>query len=305
MAALTLLQRDLLAARVGFCLTPPDTLAPVRHAFTVDVEDWFHGIPIGAERKRTAPSRVERGLETLMRLLDDHGTKATFFVLGPVARSHPALIRRIADNGHEIGCHGWSHDPIYGLDPRRFIAETLAAVDAITDCTGAAVTSYRAAYFSITQRSLWALEELASLGFRSDSSIFPIQNWRYGIPGFDPTPRTLATPAGPIDEFPLSVRRVLGRTIAVSGGAYFRLYPYALTRANVRASERAGLPVNFYLHPWELDPDHPRVDFHWRPRFTHYVNLRSTVPKLRCLLQDFAFAPMKEVLDDAIRRPRS
>lgn len=275
----------------------------MRHAFTVDVEDWFHGLPITAERKAAMPSRIERGLEALLRLLDERGTKATFFILGPVARSHPDFIRRIAGDGHEIGCHGWSHDPLYDLDRDRFVAETRSAVDAITDCTGSPVTSYRAAYFSITERSLWALEALASLGFRSDSSIFPIRNWRYGIPGFDPTPRTLTTDAGGIDEFPISVRRVLGRTIAVSGGAYFRLYPYWLTRANIRASEREGRPIIFYLHPWELDPDHPRIRFRAKPRFTHYVNLCSTAPKLRRLLGDFAFAPMKEVLEDAIRRP--
>jgi polysaccharide deacetylase family protein (PEP-CTERM system associated) len=272
----------------------------LRHAFTVDVEEWFHGIPIGAQRKATFASRIQPALETLLDLLAQHGVRGTFYVLGPVARSHPALLRAIAEAGHEIGCHGWSHDPVYELTPERFTEETQLAQDAITDGIGRPVTAYRAAYFSVTQRSLWALERLAALGFTTDSSVFPVRNWRYGIPGFDPRPRVIPTAAGPIVEAPISVRRVLGRTIPTSGGAYFRIYPYVLTRSNFRAAEREGRPVIFYVHPWELDPDHPRIDFGRKARATHYFNLGSTVPKLRRLLNDFSFAPLEEVLRDAL-----
>jgi polysaccharide deacetylase family protein (PEP-CTERM system associated) len=279
----------------------------MRHAFSVDVEDWYDGIPVSRETKSGAERRLDRGMDRLLGLLDRHRTRATFFLLGPIARDRPDLVRRIAAGGHEIGCHGWSHDLLYEMGPDRFREETRRAAGTIAGITGEPVRAYRAAYFSVTARSLWALEILAELGFRYDSSIFPVRNWRYGIEGFDPAPQRLETPSGPICELPVSVRKVLGRNVAASGGAYFRIYPYALTRANLRHSERRRRPVNFYLHPWELDPDHPRVPFHWKARATHYVNLRTTEPKLRALLRDFEFGPLGEVLEHELagERPRS
>ncbi len=276
-----------------------------RHAFSVDVEDWFHGIPVGADVKRSAQDRLAIGLERLLDLLEEAGARGTFFCLGPIALEHPALVRRIVASGHELGCHGWSHDLLYEMGRDRMYDETRRAVAALSDVAGVGVTAYRAAYFSITRSSWWALEVLAELGFRYDSSIFPVVNWRYGIPDFDPRPQCVATPAGPILELPLSVRKVLRRNVPVSGGAYFRIYPYAVTRANLRAAGRAGRPAVFYLHPWELDPDHPRVPFTRKAQLTHYFNLKSTVPKLRRLLRDFSFAPIGEVLEDAIARTGS
>lgn len=281
---------------------PPVPLSPgqrVRHAFTVDVEDWFHGIPISNGAKLSAEKRLDRGLNVLLDLLAEHEATATFFILGPVARDHPELVRRISQEGHEIGCHGWSHDLIYELTPTNFRRETIQAVDAISDVTGQPVTAYRAAFFSITEDSLWALEELAGMGFQCDSSVFPVNNWRYGIPHFPPYPVSIETGSGVIREIPMTVRRVLGKTIPLSGGAYFRLYPYSLTRANLQASEKAGAPAVFYIHPWELDPDHPRVRFHWGARLTHYANLCSTRPKLERLLSDFRFGSLTEVFGNA------
>ena len=276
----------------------------VRHAFTVDVEDWYQGIPVGPEIRASAQRRLDRGLNVLLELLGERDVRGTFFLLGPVVQEHPSLVRRISDLGHEVGCHGWSHDLLYEMGRDRFREETRRAVDVITNLTGKAVTAYRAAYFSITAQSLWALEILAGLGFRYDSSIFPVRNWRYGIPDFDPRPQRLHTPAGPIYELPLTVRRLFGRNLPVSGGAYFRIYPYALTRSNFRAIEREGRPLVFYLHPWELDPDHPRVPFYWKARLTHYVNLRSTRGKLRRLLQDFQFKTLGQVLENEFSEAR-
>ena len=253
---------------------------PVIHAFTVDVEDWTDGIPISAVAKAQLPDRLDRGLGRLLDLLNDHGVRATFFLLGPVVRAHPELARRIVAMGHEIGCHGWSHELVYDMGPDRFRLETREALDTIQEATGQAARAYRAAYFSITRRSLWALDILAELGFRYDSSVFPVRNWRYGIPGFEPRPQLLHTAAGPLYEFPISVRPFFGRQLPVGGGAYFRIYPYAITRGNFRWAERSGRPVVFYLHPWELDPDHPRVSFDRRAHATHYVNLRYTAPRL-------------------------
>lgn len=275
------------------------------HAFTVDVEDWSHGIPIAPGVRSAAEWRLEVGLDRLLALLAARAVRGTFFLLGPLAREHAPMVRTIAAAGHEIGCHGWSHDLLYTMTPARFRQETGDAADAIAQVVGAPVTAYRAAYFSITRASFWALEELAALGFRYDSSIFPVRNWRYGIPGFDPRPARIETPAGPIAEFPISVRSVWGRTLPVSGGAYFRIYPYAVTRANLRAAEADGRPAVFYIHPWELDPDHPRIPFHWKARATHYFNLRSTIPRLERLLRDFRFATLGEVLDHEIAGSRS
>lgn len=265
-----------------------------RHAFTVDVEDWYHGIE---PRSAAAPRerRLSYGLGALLELLAEHGVRATFFWLGLAAAEHPRLVRQVADAGHEIGSHGWTHRPVYAMTPREFREEACRALALLGDLAGRPVTAYRAAFFSITRRSLWALEILATLGVRRDSSIFPIHNWRYGIPDFHPWPRELPTPAGPICELPISTRRVLGRAIPVSGGAYLRIYPYAVTRSNMRALERAGRSAIFYIHPWELDHAHPRVAFDWRARLTHYANLRSARPKLRRLLGEFAFAPLSEI----------
>ena len=283
-------------------VTPASTLRvsrdgeAIRHAFSVDVEDWFHGIPVDGATKDAASPRLERGLQVLLDLLAEREARATFFILGPLVAKHTAVLRRIAAEGHELGCHGWSHDLVYTMTPERFSEDTRRARDAISDLTGHPVHAFRAPYFSITRDSLWALEVLAELGFKYDSSIFPVRNWRYGIEDFSRDPVLMHTPAGPLWEFPISVMERYGQTIPVSGGAYFRLYPYSLTRANFRAQERIGRSVIFYLHPWELDPDHPQVSFAWRPRFTHYANLQSTRPKLVRLLREFSFGTIGDVI---------
>lgn len=269
------------------------------HAFTVDLEDWYHGIPIAAESKARAEKRLHVGTEKLLELLHRNNARATFFVLTPTVREHPALLRRIADAGHDVGSHGTSHDLLYEMSPERFRDETRASVRAIEDTLGRRVDSYRAAYFSITRRSLWALDVLAEEGIRYDSSIFPIRNWRYGIPDYARGPTVVDTRAGRLLEFPLSTRRLFGRTLPATGGAYFRIYPYALTRANIHASLREGHPVVFYLHPWELDPSHPLVRFRARAMATHYANLRSTEKKLARLLGEFRFGTLAEVLERA------
>lgn len=274
----------------------------MRHAFTVDLEDWYHGIPVAADTKAGAERRLHVGTDRLLDLLGRHDVRATFFVLGPIAVEHAPLLRRIADAGHDIGSHGTSHDLIYEMSPERFREETRASIRALEDCVGKKVDSYRAAYFSITRRSLWALEVLADEGIRFDSSIFPVKNWRYGIHDYSRKPIVVETAAGPILELPMSTRRVLGRNVPTTGGAYFRIYPYLVTRSNIRAAEREAAPVVFYLHPWELDPEHPFVRFRARAMATHYVNLRSTAPRLERMLSEFRFTTLAEVLTDAFPR---
>lgn len=272
----------------------------MQHAFTVDLEDWFHGIPIPVADKRAAERRLHVGTERLLEMLARHHARGTFFCLGPLAQEHPDLLRRIAAAGHDIGSHGESHDLIYEMSPERFRAETRRSIDALEQCVQRPVDSYRAAYFSITERSLWALDILAEEGIRFDSSIFPVRNWRYGIPDYPRAPRLLETAGGPLYEFPLSTRPLFGRSMPTTGGAYFRIYPYAISRANMRAAEAEGLPVVFYLHPWELDPGHPVVRFKPLAMATHYVNLSRTMPRLERLLTDFQFTTLAKVLTDAI-----
>jgi polysaccharide deacetylase family protein (PEP-CTERM system associated) len=275
------------------------------HAFTVDLEEWFHGIPIAAASKAAAERRLHVGTDRLLELLDRHRIQATFFALGPLARENPGILRRISGAGHHIGSHGVSHDLIYEMTPERFREETRASVRDLEDCIGQPVRAYRAAYFSITQKSLWAFDVLAAEGIRCDSSVFPVRNWRYGIPGFPRHPVMVSTDHGPLYEFPISTRRLFGRTIPITGGAYFRIYPYALTRANIRAAEREGFPIVFYLHPWELDVRHPVVRFRARAMLTHYVNLGRTRSRLERLLRDFRFSTLEEVLADAFPQLRS
>lgn len=271
----------------------------MKHAFTIDLEDWYNGIPIPAADKAKAERRLHVGVDRLLELLSRHGARGTFFCLSTIVHEHPALLRQIADAGHDIGSHGLSHDLIYEMGEARFREETRSSIQDLQQHVGKPVTSYRAAYFSITERSLWALDVLAAEGIRYDSSIFPVRNWRYGIPDFSRRPVVVETSCGPIVEFPISTRRVFGRNVPTTGGAYFRIYPYAITRANMRAAEREGMPVVFYLHPWELDPEHPRVAFRRKAMATHYFNLRSTVPKLERMFSDFQFTTLGEVLSDA------
>jgi polysaccharide deacetylase family protein (PEP-CTERM system associated) len=277
----------------------------VLHAFTIDVEDWFDGIPVSSDTKASAERRLHKGMDALLELLDARSTTATFFFLGPIARQYPELVRRLAKQDHEIGCHGWSHDLLYSMTPGRFRQETVDAKRAIEDIALKPVTAYRAAYFSITRQSMWALATLVELGFRCDSSVFPVRNWRYGIPDFSPAPHVVSTASGPIFEFPLSVVDYPGRRLPATGGAYFRIYPYSISRAHMRRLERAGLPTVFYIHPWELDPEHPRVPFRWKPRLTHYWNLAPTRTKLERLLSEFSFASLERVMEHALDQHRA
>jgi len=275
----------------------------VRNAMTVDVEDYFQ---VGAFAQSIDPAswdrfppRVERNTHRLLEVFDECGVKATFFVLGWVAERFPALVREIAEGGHEVACHGYSHQLIYGQTPAVFRGETVRAKRCLEDQVQRAVLGYRAASYSITHRSLWAIDILAELGFSYDSSIFPIHHDRYGIAGSPRWPYRLATDGGrTIVEFPPSTRTILGYQLPVGGGGYFRLYPYPLTRSSLAQINHAeGMPFMFYVHPWEIDPEQPRIKAGWLSTFRHYTNLRRCEGRLRRLLGEFQFAPVKDVLD--------
>ena len=267
------------------------------NALTVDLEDWYHGIELPQGRWRECEDRLVPATERLLEILDAGGARATFFVLGDVALRFPSLIKRIDQAGHEIGTHGCSHRFVYDQEPDAFRDDIQRSVELLRDCGCDEVIGHRAPYFSITRESLWALPVLAELGIRYDSSIFPISNYRYGIPEAERWPHRVDFNGHSLIEFPISIWPVAGRKVPVAGGAYFRILPYAMTRRGIAAINRSGKPAVFYIHPWELDPDHPRIPLPRRIAVTHYANLRSTARRLRRLLADFSFAPMREVID--------
>jgi polysaccharide deacetylase family protein (PEP-CTERM system associated) len=268
----------------------------ITNALTIDFEDWYQGLEIPHTEWAGYEDRIVPVGHKLLEILGEAGVRATFFVLGYVAESHPEMVRRIADAGHEIATHGYSHGLIYRQTPEMFRREMSRAVGALEQMTGRKVLGHRAPFFSITRDSLWALEVLCELGIRYDSSIFPVLNYRYGIEGAPRWPHSLDAAGRSLMEFPISTWQLLGRNVPVAGGAYFRIYPYALTRRAFRAINGEGHPVAFYLHPWEIDPAHPRIPLPRRIALTHYFNLNATEGRFRRLLGDFRFAPMGEVL---------
>jgi len=274
------------------------------NALTVDVEDYFH-VAAFADNIDTAQwdsyeLRVEQNTLSLLDLFDRYNTKVTFFTLGWVAERVPDLVREIAARGHEVACHGYSHQLIYKQDQQTFYDETRRARDILEDITNRKVSGYRAASYSITRQSLWALDVLAELGFEYDSSIVPVHHDLYGIPDMPRSPHILTSPKGhELIEFPPSTLSLPGMNLPVAGGGYFRLYPYWFTRAALkRVNSHDNLPFIFYLHPWEVDPQQPRISARWFSRFRHYNNLDKCYPRLERLLQDFDFTTARDVLAD-------
>jgi polysaccharide deacetylase family protein (PEP-CTERM system associated) len=271
------------------------------NAFTVDVEDYFQVTAFERHIERDDwlgfESRVARGTHRLLELLARHNTPATFYVLGWIAKRHPELVREIRAAGHEIGSHSYWHRLVYDLSPGDFRNDLSLSLRAIEDTAGQTVTHYRAPSFSITKRSLWALDILAEHGITCDSSIFPVHHDRYGIPKANRRIHRIETSAGSLWEFPPAVSRVGGVNVPVSGGGYFRLYPLSLTIRCLRQINRAGQPFIFYVHPWELDPDQPRLSAGSRlSRLRHRVNLATTEAKLDRLLTRFRFGTVSQVI---------
>ncbi len=275
----------------------------ILNAMSVDVEDYFHVsafenvIPASTWGDRV--SRVERNTYRLLDLMDANHLKSTYFVLGWVADRYPHLVRDIAARGHEIACHGYSHKLVYNQTQEVFREETLKSKALLEDQCQTPVLGYRAASYSITAQSSWALDILAEAGFTYDSSIFPVRHDRYGMPGTKRFPYELTTPAGKsLIEFPLTTLQLGGATLPIAGGGYFRLFPYFFTRWGLGQANRQGEPFVFYLHPWEIDPDQPRVQAGWFSRFRHYNNLSVCEERLQRLMKDFSFTTMKDVLEN-------
>lgn len=273
----------------------------IRNALTVDVEDYFHVTAFAKSINRSDwdhyPSRVENNTRHLLDLFDEYEVKATFFILGWVAERSRGLAKEIAARGHEVACHGYSHQLVYDQSPEVFREETLRAKCLLEDAVQTPVRGYRAASFSITERSRWALDILVEAGFDYDSSIMPVRHDHYGMPATAEFPHRLQTPQGhSLVEFPLSTAKLFNFKLPVAGGGYFRFYPYAISRAGLRQINRQQRPFIFYLHPWEIDPDQPRISAGRTSRFRHYNNLEHCEARLRRLMSEFKFGTAWEVL---------
>ena len=258
---------------------------------TVDVEDYFQ---VSAFEKHVAQAdwdakelRVDRNVKRILELFARHDVKATFFVLGWVAQRLPKMVREIASAGHEIASHGFNHTRVTQQERDAFRADVTATKRLLEDTVGAEIIGYRAATYSITEDNLWALDVLAETGHRYSSSIYPIKHDLYGIPA---APRfRFQVGASKLTEVPITTVAMFGRNWPAGGGGYFRLFPYSLSRwALRRVNETEHQSAVFYFHPWEIDPEQPRIEgVGWKTRFRHYVNLGKLESRVANLLRDF------------------
>jgi polysaccharide deacetylase family protein (PEP-CTERM system associated) len=269
---------------------------------TFDVEEYFQCEAfrevIGPGRWDQWPSRIEAQMDALLALLANAGVRATFFVLGQVADTRPEIVSAIAAAGHEVACHGQSHEMLSRLGPDGFRTETRIAKTRLEDLTGLPVLGHRAATFGLVRDTAWAIDILMELGFTYDSSVQPVHHDRYGVPGAPAAAHYATGPdGGTILEIPPMTRRLIGRTIPLGGGGYFRLFPAVLFDRALRWWARRGRPAMLYLHPWEFDAAQPVVPVSPLSQFRHRVNLRRTADKLRTLLAAHRFAPVRDLLD--------
>ncbi len=270
----------------------------ITNAMTIDVEDYFQVSAMAPYVARSGwdqlECRVERNVDRILALLAGHRTRATFFTLGWIAERYPQLLRRIVDGGHELASHGYGHQRVTELSPEAFSQDVVRAKHLLEDIGGSAVAGYRAPSFSIGESNLWAFERLAAAGYRYSSSIYPIRHDHYGMPG---APRFAHPVAGGLIEVPVSTVRVGGRNFPSSGGGFFRLLPYAVSRALIRrVNAHDGQPAVFYFHPWELDGGQPRIaGIDPKTRFRHYVNIARVPGRLDSLLGDFRWGRMDDV----------
>lgn len=273
-----------------------------RHIMSVDVEDYFQVEAFSGRVARAdwdgMPSRVDRNSRALLDLFDEHKIHATFFIVGWVADKFPDLVREIVARGHEPACHSYWHRTVYSLTPEEFREDTRLARDRIEHAGGQRVLGYRAPTWSITGKCLWALDILAELGFKYDSSIYPIQHDLYGIPGARRFPYVHQLKQGAkLPEFPPATVRLARVALPAAGGGYLRIFPLRYTHFAIRRLERESeSPVIVYLHPWEIDPEQPRIAAGLKSRLRHYTGLSRMKEKLTALLDRYQFEPFRNVL---------
>lgn len=267
---------------------------------TIDVEDYFQVENFKEVIKFSDwdryEIRVEQNTKKILDILEKAGIKATFFVLGWIAARCPELVKKIHQDGHEVASHGYGHQLVYTQTPDEFRADLRKAKVILEEIIREPVYGYRAPTYSITKKSLWAFDILMEEGFRYDSSIFPAQREKGGMSGAERYPYTISNHQKNLWELPISMIRVLNKNVPFSGGGYFRLLPYNFIRSAIYKINKAGFPAVIYLHPWELDAGQPRIKADYFSMFKHYVNIPKTEKKLRQLLKDFQFKPVRDYL---------
>jgi len=269
------------------------------NALTIDVEDYFQVSAlapyIARDRWEASECRVERNIDRILRMLDDHSAKATFFVLGWIAERYPKLLRRIVDGGHELASHGFGHQRASALSDASFFADIDRAKRILEDTCAVEVLGYRAPSFSIGASNLWAFDAIERAGYRYSSSIYPIRHDHYGMPE---APRFAHRVRPNLLELPVTTMRLFDRNWPAGGGGYFRLLPYAVSRSLLRRVNRIDRqPAIFYMHPWEIDPEQPRIPgIDVKTRFRHYINLGRTEGRLRRLLADFRWGRVDQAI---------
>jgi polysaccharide deactylase family protein, PEP-CTERM locus subfamily len=272
----------------------------IHHHFTVDVEEYFQVSAFERFVRRdswtTIESRLHIGMRRLLDLTANLGVRGTFFTLGWIARHHPDVVRELANAGHEVASHGWGHERVTTLTPDEFRRSVRDSKAILEDLTGLPVFGYRAPSFSIVRGREWALDILVEEGYRYDSSLFPVRRSGYGYADGNPDPHRITREVGGLDELPPATLRVGRRLFPAGGGAYFRLFPYMAIRRAFDAAERRGVPATFYIHPWELDPDQPRLPVPIQTRARHYGGLTRTIPRLERLLHAYRFQPIAATL---------
>ena len=277
----------------------------VVNAMTVDVEDYFQASAFDRFVSRTTwferESRVVANTHRLLEFFARWDVRGTFFMLGWVAERFPSLVREIVTCGHELASHGFHHQLIYTLTPDQFRADVRRAKAAIEDAGGCEVRGYRAPSFSVVRSSLWALDVLIETGHSYDASVFPIHHDRYGIPDAPRRPHVIERAAGTIVEVPASTVRIAGTNLPIAGGGYFRVFPYAFTKWAIRRVNAAGDPAIFYIHPWEIDPEQPRLPVGRMTALRHYSNLGDTLNRMERLVQDFEFDTVSATLESDAR----
>ena len=274
----------------------------VVNGFSVDVEDWYQvsdfedRIPL--EQWDQYESRVVRNTRKILGILNEFNVTGTFFILTWNALRHPELVQEIVEAGHEIATHGHTHRLVYEQGRERFAEDLLQSLEILRAVPGVEVLGYRAPSFSVTAKSMWALDVMLEAGLCYDSSVFPVQDPLYGIPGAQRFPFTIHEREGrSLAEFPMTTMQLGGRNFPLGGGAYLRLLPYKYMQWGMRRVNQENQPAVVYLHPWEIDPEQPRLPIRGKRGFsTHYWRLEGMEAKLRRLLSDFKFAPIRDVL---------
>jgi polysaccharide deacetylase family protein (PEP-CTERM system associated) len=278
----------------------PEFKSKWTNIFTVDVEDWYHILDIPSAPPQSAwdklPSHVEANFLSFLDLFSERNVRVTCFFLGWIAEHFPQLVREAVKRGHEVASHGYAHRLVFQMSRQQFYEDAVTSRKLLEDVAGVAVQGYRAAGFSSTKDSPWFFEELVAAGYRYDSSIFPAKRGHGGNPVAQLEPYVVATRLGSIIEFPVTVADCFGKRLCFFGGGYLRVFPYWLIRAMANRVNDSGRVVNFYVHPREIDPEHPRLSMSFPRRFKSYVNLGSTRRKVGRILTDFSCTSFSEYL---------